>query len=100
MHIVVTVNMEMQERGDRIRLRHPPWVPRWVGRLLTESCSEEERDDTRPSSRRRKRRRNERPVSESHLVEKSALCEVADRGDGIEVDQHCQGDQGDSAAPA
>ena len=93
MQIVVTVNIEMQERVDRIRLRNPPWVPRWVGRLLPESCSEEERDDTRPSSRRRKRRRNERPVSESHLVENPALFEVADR-----VADCGGGGQGDSAA--
>ena len=95
-HIVVTVNIVMQARVDRIRLRNPPWVPPWVQRLFPESCgeaSEEARCDTRPSSRRRKRRRKERPVSESQLVENPAVCEVADR-----VADRSGGGQGDSAA--
>ena len=95
-HIVVTVNIVMQARVDRIWLRNPPWDPPWVQRLFPESCgetSEEERGDTRPSSRRRKRRRKERPVSESQLVENPAVCEVADR-----VADRGGGGQGDSAA--
>ena len=85
------------------RLRHP----------LPESSNErieEEKDDTRPSPMRRKWRwsedvprrdsyLSERPVSKSQLVENSALCEVADPGDEIVVNQHCQGGQGDSVVP-
>jgi len=95
-HIVVTVNIVMQARVDRIQLRNPPWVPPWVQQLFPESCgetSEEERGDTRPSSRRRKRRRKERPVSESQLEENPAVCELADR-----VADRGGGGQGDSAA--
>ena len=93
MHIEVTLNIEMQEGVDRIVVRNPPWLRRPLPESSDE-MSEEERVNTRPSSRRRKRGRNERPVSESHLAEHPALCEVADRGDGIVVDQHCQGGQG------
>ena len=62
------MNIKMQENVDRIVGRNPPWFRRPLPESRDET-SEEERDDTRPSSRRRKRRRNERPVSESHLVD-------------------------------